>query len=317
MSKRNFILLGLLVIVIVFLLMSRTCENMEKRIKLFSINESEIAKIEIKDPNNEITLAMIDNVWMIEEPLQTQARESQITRFFETFLALTTSSNPISQSIDRQGFFQVDSTGVEVTMYDRNDRQLSKVFVGRSNNNPTIAYIRSSRNNNIFQIENVQHVINPTLNSWRENRILNITENDISRITFNRNNEPYILFQDSFGWNLNLNELSAPLGYENADLNRLLQAMVNLQTSTYFDNVYEEYVEKLATPELEIYLELHTGSNIHLKIAKNDDNSYVLQRNDEYITLYRLTNSQFNQLNIEPENLVPAGDNLVEPEEFV
>ena len=314
MNKRNFIMLAVLALLVVSLLVSRSCENVEKRFDLFKINHSDIGKIQLKDQTNQLVISLVDNVWTIQEPIQTLARESQMTRFFENFITLTASTIHISESHERQNFYHVDSTGVEVTIYDKNNKKLTQAFIGRNDNNPMLSYFRYADKNQIYQIDNVQSIVNPMINTWREDKIVNITQDNISKISFGNSASTYELFQDGMGWSLNLNELTAPLGYENADVNRLIQAILNLRTSTYFDNVFEEYEDKLATTELEIYIEPYTGSIIHLKIAKNDDNSYVLQKNDEYITLYRLTTQQFNQLNIEPENLVPVGDNLPEIE---
>jgi len=310
MNKKNFILIGVLLLLVVSLLISRSCENVEKRFKIFSFNENEIARITMKDQNNQIVIYLNDSVWMIDEPVQAYVKETQINRFIDTFLPLTASTNYQSDSIDRQSFYNVDSTGVLVTILDKNNKQLSKVYIGRSQNNPQISYLRNDKSNKIYQVDNVHSIVNPALNMWREDKIMNITENMISKIMFGKKNESYELFQSDMGWSLNLNEMSAPLGYDNSDLNRLLQSVVNLRTSTFFDDVFEEYSEKLEKIELEILIEPYMGEKIHLKIAKNDENSYVLQKNEEYTTLFRLTNSQFNQLNVDAEKLVPAGDNL-------
>ena len=307
-------MLGVLALLIVSLLISRSCENVEKRFDLFKINQNDIGKIQFKDQTNQLIVSLVDNIWTVQEPIQTAARESQITRFFENFITLTASTIHISESRERQSFYHVDSTGVEVTIYDKNNKQIAQAFIGRNDNNPMISYFRYADKNQIYQVDNVQSIVNPMINSWREDKIVTITQDNISKISFGNSASTYELFQDGMGWSLNLNELTAPLGYENADVNRLVQTILNLRTSTYFDNVFEDYAEKLNNTELEIYIEPYIGSIIHLKIAKNDDNSYVLQKNDEIITLYRLTTQQFNQLNVEPENLVPAGDNLPEPD---
>ncbi|MCL1827205.1 MAG: hypothetical protein FWG20_04090, partial [Candidatus Cloacimonetes bacterium] len=122
MNKKNIILIIVLLAAVGVLLISRSCESVEKRFEIFPFKAADVGRIEIKDPNNIINLAHIDNVWMVEHPIKTQAKESQVTRFFESFMTLTASTTFQSEAVSRREFYNVDSTGVQVTLYDKTNK---------------------------------------------------------------------------------------------------------------------------------------------------------------------------------------------------
>jgi len=301
MNKRNVIWIAILAILIVIFLFSRGKENIEKRIDLFKFKEKDVVKIEFIQPADTLVIALNQDTWRIEHPLQIPARESQIERFFTSYLSLTTSKIPISESIDRQDFYNVDmETALQVLLYGKNNKLLSRVFLGRSTNNFNIAYVRRADDNRIYQIENVFNSLNPTLSSWREDRIVSFDQNEVKSIYIGTQTDSYTLQNDVEEWTLIYDESASIIPQSDNSLSRLLSGLTNLRTTVFFDDEWELYEAKFSITELEILVELFSGENVHLKMARNDENSYVLQKNDEQNMLFRLTTSQFNSLNIDP-----------------
>jgi len=304
MNRRNMILLvGLLVLLGVFLL-SRQKENIERRKDLFRFKAGEITRIEFTQFADTLMVARVDGAWMVEHPRLVPARETQVTRFLNEYLTLSTSRMPISDSRDRQAFYQVDEdSAIQIAIFGRNNRQLSRMFFGMGQNHG-VAYIRAANNNNIFQIDNVFSAINPHISVWREDRIVQFAENQINSVSVARGTEFYQLAQEFGSWSITYADSTHIISPGNSEFRRFMNALTGLRTNIFFDNEYELYETKLETPELTMLVDLITGESIWLIMARNDENSFVLQRNQEYDTLYRLTNQQFNQLAIEANRFI-------------
>lgn len=297
MNKKNILLLAFLAVLVVIFIFSKGKENVERRFDLFNFKSDVVAKIEFIQPADTLIVTLENNNWMIQYPKNAPVKQTQLQRFFDEYLSLTASSIPISESANRQSFYQVDdSTATQITIYDRNNRVLSKTYYGRSQN-PRIAYARADKDNKIYQINNVFTAINPSLAAWREDKIINITEEQISKISVGKKVDSFALMHEDGLWTVSHADSTNMISASNAEFNKIKNGIINLRTSVFIDNEYDDYAEILSDTELEILIQLNTGSDIHLKIAKIDDNAFVLQRNDEQSTLYRLTTHQFNQLN--------------------
>jgi hypothetical protein len=305
MNKKNIFYIALLGVLIVILLLSKGRENIEKRTDLFRFRTTEISKIEFVTSTDTLSIVQQGDIWMITHPREIPARETQIQRFFDEFLTLTISRNAVSDSPSRHEFYNVDEdTGLQVSLYDRSNRLLRRVFYGRNDQNPQIAYVRIDRDNNVYQINNIFHIINPMLQAWREDRIVTFTQNDLLKVSVSNNTGAFEVSQELGFWTVSIDLEVDIIQPTNNEFNRFINAVTNLRSSVFFDDVFAEHAAKFATPELEVLIETTTGEIVHLAIAQNDANSFVLQRNGDETTLYRLTNAQFNNLNVDATRMM-------------
>jgi hypothetical protein len=317
MNKKNILLLGFLVILLIVFILSKGKENIEKRTALFNFKQSDVTRIEFIEPqpvflmvDDEFTetasqtptlsIYRENDEWFVRHPRNVRVRQAQIDRFFDEFLTLTVSSNSITDSVDRQGFFQVnDETGLQVLIYGRQDKLLKKVYHGRSQNNHQIAYIRADRDRNIYQIDNIFSALNPTLHAWRDNMIFRFSADQITSMQF----DGFSISRESGNWMMTIGGDTSVVSDENQEIIRVMNTIVNLTSSTFWDDVYENYAEKLSNPTIEMLISLNTGQTHHIRIAENDASSFVLQVDENTDTLYRLTQQQINQLTPDPTRL--------------
>jgi len=309
MNKRNIVWLIILLVLVLVFIISRQRENFERRIELFNFRTDDISRIQLVQRADTLSIIRADVGWLIEHPRVLPIREAHINRFIDDYFSLTVSSNFVSDLRDRQERFQVsEDTGLLICIFGRNARSLSRMFFGRDMNNPNNGFIREANDNRIYQINNVNNLfqlLTTNLNTWRENRIVTFTENEISSISISRGNEPFTLQQEFGMWRLLIeDEEPIEISLGNAVLSRFINALTGLTTTIFFDDRYEEFSERLANPELAFHVVLVTGENVFLNLTVNDENSFVLQRNQEQETLYRLTTGIFNQLALEPERLM-------------
>jgi len=306
MNKRNILWLAVLAILVLVFFLSKGKDNVEKRKPFINTKQADILKIEIAQPADTLSMALENGLWNITSPRIMPVKETQIKRLWDEFLPLTVSSLSVTDSPDRQTFYQVDDeTATIVSLLGKNDRILAKIYVGNNQNSPQFSYIRLNGSNNIYQVDNLQGLITTTLNTWREDRIVPLPIEDIFAVAIVRENDPFQISQESGFWTVTAGEVNDVIDPTNPDMSRLLNTISTLRTSTLYYDEYEAYAAKLAAPALGLQITNTARQVINLKIAKNDDTSYVLQKNEDTSTLYRLTIAQFNQLNIASTGFIP------------
>jgi len=299
MKRNNIILLAFLAILIIVFMLSKCKDNIEKRQPLFSIKQADIQRFDIIAMADTLSIAMVDNVWMVTHPRNTPAKDTQTQKFFDEFLTLTISSLSVTDNPEKQTLYGVDEdSAIKVFLYGKNDRQLSKVYVGNSTTNPQFSYIRANSNSNIYQIENVRSLLTTSINTWREDRIVTLSPESIFSVTFARESDPFALSMESGYWAVSAGDEQAPIDPTNPSLSSYLNTLTSLRTSTVYYDSYDTYAEKLANPVLVVHIVSNTQQSTYLTIAMNDDNSYVLQKDNDTSTIYRLTTSQFFQINV-------------------
>ncbi len=304
MNKKNISLLLFLLILIVIFMFSRKKESVEQRINFFKINSENIHALKIFNQQDTVRIEINNDKWNLTYPLMAPIKEQQINRFFNDFIKVETSSIPISESVDRQTFYNVtDSTATVVEMYGRNNNLLQKVFCGRSQNF-NYSYLRADGSRKIYQTVNLLQAINPAINTWREDKILNIVENDILTISVLNNKDSFELSQSELFWNITYADSSKTLELSNRELNTFKNALVNLRTNNFIDNDYDTYKDNFAKSDKEIIINLSVGQTVQLKFIELNENEYLLMRNNEQNTLYKLTKHQYNQLFISPIKLL-------------
>ena len=173
MNKKNIIWIAILAVLIVVFMLSKGRENFERRIDLFKFSSADVTKIEFVTPADTLIIAWEQGKWMITHPNEAPVNMGQLETFFEHYLSLTTSKNPVSESIERQIHYNVeDETAIQIMLYGRNNRLLSKIFYGMSLNNRSIAYIRKDNDNMIYQINNIIQIIAPFYEAWEGEEII-------------------------------------------------------------------------------------------------------------------------------------------------
>ncbi|MCL2064323.1 MAG: DUF4340 domain-containing protein [Candidatus Cloacimonetes bacterium] len=167
LNKKNILLIICLLILVFVWQLSKSREHTERRIDVFRIVSADITRIEFRQPADTLIVAFEQNRWRITHPQDAPVNQDQLDRFFENYLSITTSSIPVSESIERQSFYNVDEeNALQIVLFGRNNRPLSRVFYGRNFTNQRIAYIRQEHSNQIYQIENIMFFINPVFSAW-------------------------------------------------------------------------------------------------------------------------------------------------------
>jgi len=291
MNKKNLISVGILAILIIVFIITKTHNYKEKRINFFDVDSSKIKVIELI--TNEDTLKLVNNSqgWMIDYPIKYKTVKRKIDDFFAKVLKAETSSIPISESKESFKIYNVsDSLGTQVKLYDEQMNLLSDVIIGKSDNY-NFSNARKNGESKIYQLlSNVSYNFKPDIYSWRDKEILNLQEDNLSKIFVSFGKNGYSLIATDSLWEYQSGKKKFFVKEKNGTLKSIINICKKLNASNFIDNKYETYENKFKKPYLELTLELANGDNIHLTFIKYDDkdNKFILKKDEQTDPLFVL-----------------------------
>jgi hypothetical protein len=287
-------------------IISKKQENIQKKTNLIAFNQKDITAIEIAQYTDTLRIEMDSNEWRITKPIQKKAKPEQIEKFFNEFLSLQISDNYVSDQIDKQSFYNVDEeNGTKISLFGKNNKFLKKVYYGRGENSNN-CYARLDREKNIYQVNNVQTAVNTGLYLWRYDVIFEYPIEQIKRIAIQQAEnkkiiDSYMLFNENGNWNIIVNDITSEIENSNNSLMSLLSSIESLRAADYYDEIFYQFKDKFAEPEVSVNIMLNTDETVLLTFAKNDTNSYILMIDSDEETIYRIREQSIKDLKVKSE----------------
>ncbi|RLC54057.1 MAG: hypothetical protein DRH89_09920, partial [Candidatus Cloacimonadota bacterium] len=201
MNKKQKIYIGILVVLIIVFLITKMGNNVEKRINFFQVDSTKIKTIEISNIKDTLRLSKQNDMWKIVYPFENDANEYQIKNIFSKVLKVKTSNLPISESESSFDTYKVtNSQGTWIKFIDENKNVLDEAIIGKSSSSKTTP-VRRPDKAKIFKLEdNLNYIITANTDYWREKTILEIEENNISKISVICDKYAYELFSSDSLW---------------------------------------------------------------------------------------------------------------------
>ncbi len=287
MNKKQKIYIGILVVLVIVFLITKMGNNVEKRINFFQVDSTKIKTIEISNIKDTLRLSKQNDIWKIVYPFENDANEYQIKNIFSKVLKVKTSNLPISESESSFDTYKVtNSQGTWIKFIDENKNVLDEAIIGESSSSKTTPARRPDKAK-IFKLEdNINYIITANTDNWREKTILEIEENNISKISVICDKYAYELSPSDSLWHYTDSNNTLGVNFNNKALRDILSTLSKLTVNEFVDNKYEEYKEKLNFPNLEIGIKLFDGSTHYLRVAMDKEPKYVLQLDNDKYFLY-------------------------------
>ncbi|MCD4651727.1 MAG: DUF4340 domain-containing protein [Candidatus Cloacimonetes bacterium] len=305
MKKNNLILLGVLVVLIILFLISRTRDHVEQRDLFFDVDSTQVAGIRLSNVTDTLRLSLNNGKWMLMEPIEFPANEHSINGFFDRVLAVDTSSMPVSESQEAQEDYNVtDSLGTRVTLFDASGKTIADVIIGKSDNY-NFSYGRVIDKDAIYQLGlNITHNLITTAERWRKKDIIDLEKDDIAQLFISYKQNSYNLAKSDTVWIYNDSEGSFNVGLKNKQLNKILTGLTALRTGTFVDNQYETFEELFEKPELTVTIEKLNGVKILLTFIEKPEgkNEFFVRKNNETVTLYTVAGSMLDRFTKGPQH---------------
>ena len=303
MNKKNLIPIIVLALLIIVFVITKLNDKTERRINFFRFDSTQIYTIEIASSEDTLKLAKIDNNWMIEYPVSYPPAKRKIDDIFQKVLQVETSSIPITET-SFEKFNVTDSLGTLLVFYDKNGKILEEVLIGKSGNY-NYSYARRKDDAKVYQLyTNISYSINPKVSTWRKKEIIEIPEQDISRIFVSYDGTDYSLSATDSLWMYQDAETGFSIKEANSNLKSIISAIKRFTVADFIDNEYEDYQQKFENPALEVTVELFNDEPINLKFIEHEEKKFVLQLNDETEYLYIIYESWVNRFKKSEEDFL-------------
>ncbi len=294
MNKKNLIPIVVLALLIIIFIITKLNDKTERRINFFRFDSTQVYAIEITASEDTLKLAKIDNNWMIDYPLNYPPAKLKIDDIFKKVLQVETSSIPITES-SFEKFNVTDSLGTLLVFYDKNGKILEEVLIGKSGNY-NYSYARRKDDAKVYQLyTNISYSINPKVSTWRKKEIIEIPEQDISRVFVSYDGSDYSLSATDSLWMYQDDETGFSIKEANSSLKSIISAIKRFTVSDFIDNEFEDYQQKLENPAVEVTVELFNDEPIKMKFIEYEEKKFALQKNDETEYLYIIYESWVNR----------------------
>jgi len=296
MSKKQIIYITILIVLVIVFFITKINNNVEKRINFFQADSAKIRAIEISNIKDTLKFSKKNDEWILVYPIENPVNKYQIEKIFTKVLQVKTSNLPISENESSFDTYKVNnSQGTRIKFLDENNNILDEAIIGKSSS-PKTTPARRPDENNIYQLEeNINSMITPNTDFWREKIILGIEKNNISKISIICDINAYELAPSDSLWHYTDGKSSLGVDLNNKTLQDIISTLSKLTVNGFVDNKFEDYKEKLSFPNLEIGIELFDGSSHYIRIAMDKDSKYVLQFDNEESYMYLVYNNWVEQ----------------------
>ncbi|NQV19609.1 MAG: DUF4340 domain-containing protein [Armatimonadetes bacterium] len=302
MNKKNLIPIVVLALLIIIFIITKLNDKTERRINFFRFDSTQVNAIEITAQEDTLKLVKSDNIWMIDYPLNYPPAKLKIDEIFQKVLQVETSSIPITET-SFEKFNVADSLGTLLVFYDKNDKILEEVLIGKSGNY-NYSYARRKDDVKVYQLyTNISYSIDPKVSSWRKKEIIEIPEEDISKVFVSYNGSDYSLSATDSLWMYQDDETGFSIKETNSSLKSIISAIKRFTVTDFIDNEFEDYQQKFENPDVEVTVELFNDEPINLKFIGHEEKKFALQKNDETEHLYIIYESWVNRFKKSEEDL--------------
>ena len=229
---------------------------------LVNYDSSAVDKLEIQSPTASITLEKEAGGWMITAPLKYRADAATVTSAIGTGrkieLTRIVSSNP-----EKRKLFQVDSTGTQVTVYEKGAKK-SAFTIGKMGTTYTETYVRADGSNDVYIAKGfLSAIFNRPVKDWRDKTIFKTDQSLMRSVRFQYGDTVFVLaFQDTV-WRIG-NDTTVF-----STVKSLLGALSNLQADEFIDTTVV-----LTTPPA---ASIETGGTQLRFYATKESGKYLVQ----------------------------------------
>ena len=229
---------------------------------LVDYDSSAVDKLEIQSPTASITLEKEAGGWMITAPLKYRADAATVTSAIGTGRKIELTSI-VSSNPEKRKLFQVDSTGTQVTVYEKGAKK-SAFTIGKMGTTYTETYVRAYGSNDVYIAKGfLSATFNRTVKDWRDKTIFKTDQSLMRSVRFQYRDTVFVLaFQDTV-WRIG-NDTTVL-----SSVKSLLGALSNLQADDFIDTTVV-----LTTPPT---ASIETGGTQLRFYATKESGKYLVQ----------------------------------------
>ncbi|MBI9030962.1 DUF4340 domain-containing protein [bacterium] len=305
MNKKNILALIILVIIVGVYLIVNQDDASQEEFYYFQNTSDAYHTISISQGNDKITLVKNNNVWEMTEPVESPIKKRKIDDLITKLTSSKTSSLPVSVSEKSQDIYNLtDSLATLITIHDSQGNELTKALIGKTDS-PQFSYARHPQSTEIYQLsENLSWTVNPDVNGWRENIVLELNSDNIIDFQVATQEREYKFTYADTLWKFTENDFTQDVTDDNKIMKSLLNRFKSLRSTNFLDNEFESYEELLDTPYLSIKINTSDVGTKILTVIPYDATSDLLQLGSQKSPLYLIPKNIREDFDFELDALV-------------
>ncbi|MBP8976575.1 MAG: DUF4340 domain-containing protein [Bacteroidetes bacterium] len=234
MKKSTIILLsilGILILVAILVLQKPGEKSVTKTgTPMFSIDSAAVSKVQIQSLNSKIVLEKQGADWFVVEPIKYKADQSAVARLIQQMKNVV-SKGIVSDKPEKHGIFRVDSTGLRVTLWQK-ENEVADCIIGKMAQTYTESFVRKGTGNEVYIAEGImEYQVPQDVKSWRDRTIASAIRENIKSVTYQYGDTLFTLsFQDSV-WMVGNDKAQESV------VQSVLGALINVQADDFADSL--------------------------------------------------------------------------------
>lgn len=188
MKRNTLVLIGLflLLLVIAFLVLQKPGEQSATSTSVglvFTIDSLSVDKMEVKIPSFALMLEKRGAEWFITQPVNYKADQDFIGQAIHQIKNLEMKSI-VSSKPEKQSAFRVDSSGIQIKLYEKGVETASLV-IGKAAENYIESYVRRLNSDDILLVEGIfGYTYNRPMSVWRDRTIYTTQKENIKEVQY-------------------------------------------------------------------------------------------------------------------------------------
>lgn len=252
---------------------------------IFTADSTAVARIELREGDQSLTLERQNTLWLITRPTRWNAEESRMQRFLREVVFERYATTPIAEGAAALRAYGLDSPGVlKIRVYGAKGKLLREAWFANPGN--PFDYFRYPGQNKVFQIrQKVAGIYNPGFESWRSPHVLKIYSEQMLTIKVRHATNSYLLTRKGSLWHYKDSGEDFDIPAGNETMGKLLNILTQL--GSYAQITSEEVPPPDSLPACTVTIALTDGQTRQIDFFPYGQN-YLL-RVDTHPGLYFVT----------------------------
>jgi hypothetical protein len=311
-KKEYFILAGVMVVLILYLVLHRSNRTHYKLPDIIKVSGKQISKLEVGNAGNTLVLNKKDNTWYID-PKGYPADSAKVKKMLDVIEELTLTAL-VSES---KNYVRYDlSHDEKITVKAWQGKTLSREFdIGKAATTHQHTFVRLATDPNVYHaLGNFRREFDQPVDELRDKTVLSFTEKDIRELTLTKDKKTMILTQtqvsDQEG--KTSKEPEAQIVWQNADgkkvdkekVKSLLSFLHLLACETYINDAKKD---DFKNPTCAVALKGDKEYSLSVFAKKDKDAKTYPAISSENDYPFSLSDSQVESIKSKIENILEAG----------
>lgn len=211
---------------------------------LVDFDSAAVDRMEIRSQTSDIALERQNGEWMIVSPLRYRADNSAVSSAISAARRIDLKTL-VSSNREKQGVFQVDSTGLLVRLFTGGNEKAA-FRVGKPSSTYTDSYVRRENSDDVYLASGVlSSSFNRQPKDWRDRTIFRTIQEGITSVQFRYGDTTFTLALQDSAWRIGSDKVA------DQTVRTFMTSLANFQTDDFIDTSVAALPKLIATIDVE------------------------------------------------------------------